>query len=94
MNPIQVSRDHLKNNGMGGQTYLEHAIFAISASSILLLAAIKGVIHGLLPFLFPFSTSSTVIKSFVLLIKSGRHKPELKAILGENQDIIYKKHMD
>jgi len=91
-NLIQVSREHLANNGASPQTYSEHAIFAIANSSVLLLAAIKGIIHGLLPFMFPFSTSSTVIKSFKKLIDSGRHRQELNALIPE--DYIYKKHLD
>jgi len=91
-NPIQVSRDHLKNNGMGGQTYLEHAAFAITNSFILIVAGIKGVIHGVFPFLFPFSTSRRVILSFVSLIQSGRHKQELRELVPT--DFIYKKHLE
>lgn len=92
MNLIKISKDHLNNSGASPQTYSEHAIFAIANSSILLLAAIKGIIHGVLPFLFPFSTSSTVIKSFKKLIDSGRHRQELKALIPE--DYIYKRHID
>ena len=91
-NPIQISREHLNNSGASPQTYSEHAIFAIANSAILIVAGVKGVIHGVLPFLFPFSTSSTVIKSFKKLIDSGRHRQELKTIMPE--DYIYKKHLD
>jgi len=45
-----------------------------------------------LPFMFPFSTSSTVISSFKKLIDSGRHRKELKQIIPE--DYIYKKHLE
>ena len=92
MNLIKISKDHLNNSGASPQTYSEHAIFAIANSSILIVAGIKGVIHGVLPFLFPFSTSSTVIKSFKKLIDSGRHRQELKALIPE--DYVYKKHID
>lgn len=91
-NLIKISKDHLNNSGASPQTYSEHAIFAIANSAILIVAGIKGVIHGVLPFLFPFSTSSTVIKSFKKLIDSGRHRQELKALIPE--DYVYKKHID
>jgi hypothetical protein len=91
MNLIQISKDHLNNSGASPQTYSEHAIFAIANSSILILAGIKGVIHGVLPFLFPFSTSSTVITSFKKLVDSKRHTKELNELMPE---YIYKKHLD
>jgi len=91
-NPIKVSKDHLNNSGMGGQTYLEHCVFATSNSFLLLIAALKGIIHGVFPFLFPFSTSRRVILSFVSLIQSGRHKQELRELVPT--DFIYKKHLE
>ena len=90
-NPIKVSRDHLKNSGASPQTYSEHAIFALANSSFLLIASLKGIIHGVFPFLFPFSTSRSVIKAMRKLIDSGRHKDELRELMPE--DYIFKKHL-
>ena len=36
-----------------------------------------GIIHGLFPILFPFTTSSWIIRSFAKLVESDRHKEEL-----------------
>jgi len=60
------------------QTYLEHGCFAFKHSAILVFAGILGMIHAILPFLFPFRTSTIVIKSFKKLVDSKRHKEELK----------------
>jgi len=92
INLIKISKDHLNNSGASPQSYSEHAIFAIANSAVLIVAGIKGIIHGVLPFMFPFSTSSTVISSFKKLIDSGRHRKELKQIIPE--DYIYKKHLE
>ena len=40
-----------------------------------------GIIHGLVPCLFPFSTSSFIIRSFKKLVESRRHREELQQIL-------------
>ena len=92
LNIIKISKDHLNNSGASPQTYSEHAIFAVANSSILIIAGFKGIIHGILPFLFQFSTSSTIIKSFKKLIDSGRHRKELQELIPE--DYIYKKHLE
>ena len=52
-----------------------------------------GVIHGLFPCLFPFSTSSYLIRSFKKLIESERHKEELYQILDENTLVQLKQDM-
>lgn len=60
------------------QTYIEHGKFAFVNSAILVFAGIIGMIHAFLPFLFPFMTSTIIIKSFKKLVDSGRHAAELK----------------
>jgi len=60
------------------QTYWEHGWFAFKHSSILVFAGILGIIHSILPFLFPFRTSTIVIRSFKKLVDSKRHKAELR----------------
>jgi len=60
------------------QTYLEHGRFAFVNSLILVFAGLIGMIHAIFPFLFPFVTSTIVIKSFKKLVDSGRHKAELE----------------
>ena len=59
------------------QSYYEHGKFAFINSVILIFAGILGIIHAIFPFLFPFSTSTIVIKSFKKLVDSKRHKAEL-----------------
>ena len=46
------------------QSYWEHGKFAFINSIGLIYAGILGVIHAFLPFLFPFKTSTLVIKAF------------------------------
>ncbi len=59
------------------QSYFEHGKFAFMNSGIIFLAGLAGMIHAIFPFLFTFTTSTIVIKSFKKLIDSGRHKKEL-----------------
>lgn len=66
------------------QTYWQHGIFAIANSVKLIWAGIAGIIHGIFPWMFPFYTSTMVIKSFKKLVESKRHKEELRRELGEN----------
>ena len=40
------------------------------------------MVHGLVPALFPFSTSSAIIRSFGKLVESDRHEEEIKRILN------------
>jgi len=60
------------------QGYWKHGIFALINSLILIYAGLIGIIHAVLPFLFPFTTSTIVIRSFKKLVASRRHKAELK----------------
>ena len=45
---------------------------------------ILGVIHGILPITFTFSTSSFIIKSFAALVNSERHKEELRKYIDSD----------
>ena len=45
---------------------------------------VAGVIHGIFPCLFPFSTSSWVIRSFIKVVESKRHQKELQQYLSPN----------
>ena len=88
---IKRSKDHLYNNGQSPQSYYAHCSFAVKNSLILIFGGILGIIHGLLPFLFPFHTSSIVIHSFRKLVDSKRHKHELRELLSEGY--LLKKHI-
>ena len=59
------------------QSYLKHGTFAIYNSLILIIAGSAGIIHGIIPKLFPFYTSTTVIHSFQKILTSGRHDNEI-----------------
>ena len=65
------------------QSYLNHGIFAIWNSFNLIISGFAGIIHGFIPRIFPFYTSSVVIQSFHKLLKSGRHNNEILVLLGE-----------
>ena len=65
------------------QTYWQHGLFAFINSVILIFAGILGIIHAFLPFLFPFRTSTILIKSFKKLVDSQRHKEELRKEMPE-----------
>jgi len=73
------------------QSYFEHGKFAFANSVVLIYAGILGVIHAFLPFLFPFKTSTLVIKAFKKLVDSKRHKEELKKEMKVGY--IFKDHM-
>jgi hypothetical protein len=66
------------------QGYWSHGLFSIKNSLKGLWYMKLGVIHGLIPYFFPFSTSSHLIRSFKILVKSERHKDELRQIIDEN----------
>ncbi len=65
------------NSTLNKLTYFQHARFSIYNSFILIISGIIGVIHGVFPFLFPFYTSTTVINSFINIVKSRRHNNEI-----------------
>lgn len=89
---VESSKEHLENGGANSQDYLTHCRFACMNSAILIYGGVIGIIHGLLPFLFKFTTSSIVIESMRKLIISGRHKKEIKDIMGEGY--VLSKHMN
>ena len=60
------------------QGYWAHAAFAGRNSLIIIFAGLVGLIHAAFPFLFPFFTSTVVIRSFKKLVDSRRHEPELR----------------
>ena len=60
------------------QTYWGHCRFAFSNSIMLLWIGIAGCVHAILPPLFPFYTSTRIIRSFGKLVDSRRHESELK----------------
>ena len=65
------------------QGYWAHAKFSI-LNSIKGIAYMKaGILHGIFPILFPFTTSSWIIRSFVKLVESERHKDELKKYVSQ-----------
>lgn len=88
---FENSKLHLENEGQSPQSYTDHCRFACINSAILIYGGVIGVIHGFLPFLFKFQTSSIVIKSMCKLIDSGRHKKELRAM---SEGYVLQKHMN
>jgi len=65
------------------QTYWLHAWIAIKYSTILAFGAMCGLIHGILPWLFPFTTSTIIFKSArALMMMSARHDDEVRTIFG------------
>ena len=66
------------------QGYWSHALFSIKNSFKGLWYMDAGILHGLIPYFFPFSTSSYLIRSFKTLVKSERHKEELRQIIDED----------
>ena len=65
------------------QGYLAHGIFSGTISIKLVGFGLLGVIHGIIPCVFKFSTSSYIIRSFVILARSNRHKKEIKKYVSQ-----------
>ena len=59
------------------QGYWKHFLFSFTNSVTLLWYSLLGVIHSVFPFVFPFNTSSAIIRSFKKLVLSQRHDPVL-----------------
>ena len=59
------------------QGYWAHGKFSVTNSLKGIVYMLAGIVHGILPILFPFTTSSWIIRSFVKLVESERHKEEL-----------------
>ena len=58
-------------------TYRSHFANAAGGSVRLLVAGLAGLCHAVLPSVFPFFTSTEVIRLFRELVASGRHDNEL-----------------
>ena len=65
------------------QGYLAHGIFSGTNSIKLIGFGLLGIIHGIIPCVFKFSTSSYIIRSFVILSRSNRHKKEIKNYVSQ-----------
>ena len=59
------------------QGYWAHGKFSVVNSLKGIAYMIAGIVHGVFPIIFPFTTSSWIIRSFVKLVESERHKEEL-----------------
>jgi len=66
------------------QGYWTHGIFSVVSSTKGLVYMIAGIVHGVFPCIFPFATSSWIIKTFVKLVKSERHKKELEKYISSD----------
>ena len=65
------------NSTENPQGYWAHCLFSLTNSMILIWFCLLGIVHSFFPFVFKFSTSSAIIRSFKKLVKSNRHGPEL-----------------
>ncbi len=72
---------HLKDSP-NPQGYWEHGWFAIWHSLQMIFYALLGIVHGICPVLFPFATSSALIRFYDKLVKSRRHDDEILEIQG------------
>ena len=75
--------DH-PNTTNNPQGYWSHGIFSVVNSTMGLVYMIAGIIHGVFPYVFPFTTSSWIIKSFIKLVQSERHKKELEKYISSD----------
>jgi len=83
MGVVCISRLHKlftkhPNSTDNPQGYWEHLLFSFINSARLMWYAMLGIIHAVFPFVFAFSTSSAIIRSFKKIVESNRHTPELK----------------
>ena len=78
---IFLKHPYATNNSQG---YWKHGIFSIVNSGSGIKYMLAGVTHGIFPCLFPFSTSSWVIRSFIKVVRSKRHSEELQQYLSPN----------
>lgn len=74
------------------QTYWQHFWVAFSNSSKLLWASIQGIVHAFFPWIWPFETSTQIIKSMKILMDTKRHKDEISEHLGEGY--VLDEHME
>lgn len=75
MNPITLSKDHLKASKTN---YFAHLHQAFSLGFTLIYAGILSIIHSLLPFLFPASSANKVTWMYVRVILDSAN-PQIKA---------------
>ena len=66
------------------QGYWVHGLFSVVNSLKGMQYMLAGILHGIFPFLFAFSTSSFIIRSFVKLVRSNRHSEELQQYVSES----------
>ncbi len=82
------------------QGYWAHGKYSIINSIKGIFYMKLGILHGIFPILFPFSTSSWIIRSFVQLVESDRHKKEIDQYIStevvrkmlRNKKMYEKKH--
>ena len=72
------------NSTNSPQGYWSHGIFSVVNSTMGLVYMIAGIIHGVFPYVFPFATSSLIIKAFIKLVQSKRHKKELEKYISSD----------
>jgi len=77
-----IFTDHIKDTE-NPQTYWKHFEVAFFNSCKLLWASAQGIVHAIFPWWWPFTTSTQIIRSFKILIDTGRHKEELQRIIPE-----------
>ena len=75
--------DH-PNSTNNPQGYWSHGIFSVVNSTMGLVYMIAGIIHGVFPYVFSFATSSWIIKAFIKLVQSERHKKELEKYISSD----------
>ena len=66
------------NSTENPQGYWAHCLFSLTNSVTLIWFCLLGIVHSFFPFVFAFSTSSAIIRSFKKLVESNRHLPEMK----------------
>ena len=71
------------NDTVNPQGYWAHGRFGVLNSIKGIFYMKAGIIHGIFPILFPFTTSSWIIRSFVKLVESERHNDELKKYVSQ-----------
>jgi len=80
---MSIWTDH-PNSTENPQGYWAHWNVAFFGSFGLIWAGLIGVIHAFFPFVFPFYTTTRVIRSFRGVVGSNRHGPELKRELPDD----------
>ena len=60
------------------QGYWCHGFFSVFNSLKGVWYMTLDIVHGLLPILFPFATSSFLIRTFAKLVQENRHQEEMR----------------